>query len=137
MSTSHPVDTNITSSAQNVRTDLACIDGAYGHNNWRRLINMGVFTPSWRSELHAQGGPGYSLLHAFRYSSKVMMLTVGAGFFTFLVLITMTLSDYISRNWVCGKTQKGRTADLSTTLRSGRDDKSSYATLCHLDRSVA
>ena len=34
-----------------------------------------------------------------RYSSKVMMLTVGAGFFTFLVLITMTLSDYISRNW--------------------------------------
>jgi cytochrome c oxidase subunit 4 len=29
----------------------------------------------------------------------VMMLTVGAGFFTFLVLITMTLSDYISRNW--------------------------------------
>ena len=34
-----------------------------------------------------------------RYSSRVMMLTVGAGFFTFLVLITMTLSDYISRNW--------------------------------------
>jgi cytochrome c oxidase subunit IV len=34
-----------------------------------------------------------------RYSSKLMMLTVGAGFFTFLVLITMTLSDYISRNW--------------------------------------
>jgi cytochrome c oxidase subunit 4 len=34
-----------------------------------------------------------------RYSSKVMMLTVGAGFFTFLVLITMTLSDYISRSW--------------------------------------
>jgi cytochrome c oxidase subunit 4 len=34
-----------------------------------------------------------------RYSYRVMMLTVGAGFFTFLVLITMTLSDYISRNW--------------------------------------
>src|ERR1700743_1837950 len=34
-----------------------------------------------------------------RYSSKVMMLTVGAGFFPFLVLIKMTLSDYISRNW--------------------------------------
>jgi cytochrome c oxidase subunit IV len=34
-----------------------------------------------------------------RYSSRLMMLTVGAGFFTFLVLITMTLSDYISRNW--------------------------------------
>jgi cytochrome c oxidase subunit IV len=34
-----------------------------------------------------------------RYSSKVMMLTVAAGFFTFFVLITMTLSDYISRSW--------------------------------------
>lgn len=34
-----------------------------------------------------------------RYSSKVMKLTVAAGFFTFLILITMTLSDYISRAW--------------------------------------
>jgi cytochrome c oxidase subunit IV len=34
-----------------------------------------------------------------RYSSKLMMLTVGSGFFTFIILITMTLSDYISRNW--------------------------------------
>jgi cytochrome c oxidase subunit IV len=34
-----------------------------------------------------------------RYSSKLTMLTVGAGFFTFLVLITMTMTDYISRAW--------------------------------------
>jgi cytochrome c oxidase subunit IV len=34
-----------------------------------------------------------------RYSSKLMMLTVFSGFFTFLVLITMTLSDYMSRAW--------------------------------------
>jgi cytochrome c oxidase subunit IV len=34
-----------------------------------------------------------------RYSSKLMMLTVLSGFFTFLVLITMTLTDYISRAW--------------------------------------
>ncbi|HEV2274701.1 MAG TPA: cytochrome C oxidase subunit IV family protein [Acidobacteriaceae bacterium] len=34
-----------------------------------------------------------------RYSSKVMKLTVAAGFFTFLVLITMTLTDYMSRTW--------------------------------------
>jgi cytochrome c oxidase subunit 4 len=26
-------------------------------------------------------------------------MTVGAGFFTFLMLITMTLSDYMSRAW--------------------------------------
>jgi cytochrome c oxidase subunit IV len=34
-----------------------------------------------------------------RYSSKLTMLTVGAGFFTFIVLITMTMTDYISRAW--------------------------------------
>ena len=34
-----------------------------------------------------------------KYSSRLIMMTVGAGFFTFLVLITLTLSDYISRAW--------------------------------------
>ena len=34
-----------------------------------------------------------------KYQSNLIKMTVGAGFFTFLVLITMTLSDYISRNW--------------------------------------
>jgi len=34
-----------------------------------------------------------------KYQSKLVKLTVSAGFFTFLVLITMTLTDYISRAW--------------------------------------
>ena len=34
-----------------------------------------------------------------KYQSKLVKLTVGAGFFTFLVLVTMTLTDYISRAW--------------------------------------
>jgi cytochrome c oxidase subunit 4 len=34
-----------------------------------------------------------------KYQSKLVKLTVGAGFFTFLVLITMTLTDYFSRAW--------------------------------------
>ncbi len=34
-----------------------------------------------------------------KYQSRLIKITVGAGFFTFLVLITMTLSDYISRAW--------------------------------------
>ena len=33
------------------------------------------------------------------YQSKLIKMTVAAGFFTFIVLITMTLSDYISRAW--------------------------------------
>jgi len=34
-----------------------------------------------------------------KYQSKLIKVTVGAGFFMFLVLVTMTLSDYISRAW--------------------------------------
>ena len=34
-----------------------------------------------------------------KYQSNLIKMTVGAGFFTFAALITMTLSDYISRAW--------------------------------------
>lgn len=34
-----------------------------------------------------------------KYSSRLMKLTVGAGLFTFLVLVGMSLADYISRAW--------------------------------------
>jgi len=31
--------------------------------------------------------------------SKLIKMTVGAGFFTFFVLIMMTMADYVSRAW--------------------------------------
>jgi cytochrome c oxidase subunit 4 len=34
-----------------------------------------------------------------KYQSRLVKMTVGAGFFTFIVLITMTLTDYMSRAW--------------------------------------
>lgn len=34
-----------------------------------------------------------------KYSSKLTKLTVAAGFFTFIVLLMMTMTDYISRAW--------------------------------------
>ena len=34
-----------------------------------------------------------------KYSSRLTMLTVASGFFTFIVLIMMTMTDYISRAW--------------------------------------
>jgi cytochrome c oxidase subunit 4 len=34
-----------------------------------------------------------------KYSSKLTKLTVIAGLFTFITLISMTLADYISRAW--------------------------------------
>jgi len=34
-----------------------------------------------------------------KYSTKLTKLTVGAGIFTFLTLISMTLADFVSRAW--------------------------------------
>lgn len=34
-----------------------------------------------------------------KYSSKLTKLTVCSGLFTFLVLITLTMTDYLSRAW--------------------------------------
>ena len=34
-----------------------------------------------------------------KYQSRLIKMTIGAGFFTFLVLIMMAMSDYISRAW--------------------------------------
>jgi len=34
-----------------------------------------------------------------KYSSRLVKLTVVAGFFTFLILVFMSLSDYVSRAW--------------------------------------
>ena len=63
-------------------------------------LNMGVFNPIVALGIACLKAVLVILFFMhIRYSSRVMMLTVGAGFFTFLVLITMTLSDYISRNW--------------------------------------
>jgi cytochrome c oxidase subunit 4 len=33
------------------------------------------------------------------YSSRLLKMTVGAGLFTFMLLISLTMTDYISRAW--------------------------------------
>ncbi len=37
-------------------------------------------------------------MHA-KYQSRLIKMTIGSGFFVFLVLIVMTMSDYVSRSW--------------------------------------
>jgi cytochrome c oxidase subunit 4 len=37
-------------------------------------------------------------MHA-AYQSRLIKMTIGAGFFVFLVLIAMTMTDYVSRAW--------------------------------------
>ena len=38
-----------------------------------------------------------------RYSSRLTKITVAAGFFWLLILITLSLSDYITRDWTLGQ----------------------------------
>jgi cytochrome c oxidase subunit 4 len=37
-------------------------------------------------------------MHA-KYQSRLIKMTIGSGFFLFIVLITMTMLDYVSRAW--------------------------------------
>ena len=64
------------------------------------FVEMGVFNPIVALAI---GVIKATLVVLFfmgvKYSSKLTMLTVGAGIFTFLTLISMTLADYISRAW--------------------------------------
>ena len=46
-----------------------------------------------------QGHSGGAVLYACEVQHQVTKLTVGAGIFTFLVLIGMTLTDYFTRAW--------------------------------------
>ena len=63
-------------------------------------INLGVFNPIIALAIASFKGVIVILffMHV-KYQSRLIKVTVGAGFFMFLVLVTMTLSDYISRAW--------------------------------------
>jgi cytochrome c oxidase subunit 4 len=63
-------------------------------------INLGVFNPIIALAIASFKGVIVILffMHV-KYQSNLIKVTVGAGFFMFLVLVTMTLSDYISRAW--------------------------------------
>ncbi len=64
------------------------------------FIDLGAFNPILALGIACFKGVLVILffMHVY-YSSRLMKLTVSAGFFTFLVLIMMTLSDYMSRSW--------------------------------------
>jgi cytochrome c oxidase subunit IV len=64
------------------------------------FIDLGPFNPVLALGIACFKGVIVILffMHVY-YSSRLMKLTVAAGFFTFLVLIMMTLSNYMSRSW--------------------------------------
>ncbi len=63
-------------------------------------IPMGVFNPIVALAIASTKAVIVILffMHV-KYQSKLIKMTVGAGFFTFFVLIMMTMADYMSRAW--------------------------------------
>jgi cytochrome c oxidase subunit 4 len=63
-------------------------------------VDMGVFNP-----IAALGIASFKavivilfFMHV-KYQSRLVKMTVGLGFLTFLILVMMTLLDYLSRAW--------------------------------------
>lgn len=67
---------------------------------WAAYIDLGILNPVVALAIACTKAVIVILffMHV-KYQSKLVKLTVMSGFFTFLVLITMTLTDYISRAW--------------------------------------
>ena len=67
---------------------------------WASFIDLGFWNPIIALAIASTKATLVVLffMHV-KYSSKLTKLTVFAGVFTFLILISMTLSDYISRAW--------------------------------------
>lgn len=63
------------------------------------FINLGIFNPVVALTIACIKAVLVILffMHV-RYSSKLTMVTVGAGFFWLLILITLSLTDYLSRS---------------------------------------
>jgi cytochrome c oxidase subunit 4 len=67
---------------------------------WASFVDLGAWNPIIALAIATTKATLVVLyfMHV-RYSSKLTMLTIGAGIFMFLVLISLTLADYISRAW--------------------------------------
>ncbi|HEY0263484.1 MAG TPA: cytochrome C oxidase subunit IV family protein [Granulicella sp.] len=63
-------------------------------------VNLGVFNPIIALAIACAKATIVILffMHVI-FQSKLIKMTVAAGFFMFIVLIVMTLSDYMSRAW--------------------------------------
>jgi cytochrome c oxidase subunit 4 len=64
------------------------------------FVNLGILNPIIALAIACTKAVVVILffMHVF-FQSKLIKMTVAGGFFMFLVLVTMTLSDYISRAW--------------------------------------
>ncbi len=80
-----------------VYVTLLCLTGL---TVWAAYWPMGIFNPVVALLIASIKASVVILffMHAI-YQSRLIKLTIGSGFFLFLVLISMTLLDYMSRAW--------------------------------------
>ncbi len=78
----------------------ATLAGAHRTTVWASYLEWGVFNPvvALAIAVHKAMLVVLFFMHV-KYSTKLTKLTVGAGVFTFLVLVGMTLADYFTRAW--------------------------------------
>jgi len=67
---------------------------------WASYVNLGIFNPVVALAIACTKATLVVLyfMHV-TYGTKLTKLTVGAGIFTFLILVGMTLADYFTRAW--------------------------------------
>jgi cytochrome c oxidase subunit 4 len=67
---------------------------------WASFIDLGFWNPIIALAIATSKATLVVLFFmGVKYSTKLTKLTVFAGIFTFLILISLTLADYISRSW--------------------------------------
>jgi cytochrome c oxidase subunit 4 len=67
---------------------------------WASFLELGLWNPVIALAIATSKATLVVLFFmGVKYSTKLTKLTVFAGIFTFLILISMTLSDYVSRAW--------------------------------------
>jgi cytochrome c oxidase subunit 4 len=67
---------------------------------WASFIDLGPWNPIIALAIATSKATLVVLFFmGVKYSSKLTKLTVFAGIFTFMILISLTLADYISRAW--------------------------------------
>jgi cytochrome c oxidase subunit 4 len=67
---------------------------------WASFIDLGPWNPVIALAIATSKATLVVLFFmGVKYSSKLTKLTVFAGIFTFMILISLTLADYISRAW--------------------------------------
>ena len=71
-----------------------------GATVWASFLELGVWNPIIALFIACVKATIVVLffMHV-KYSSKLTKLTVGAGLFTFMALVGMTLADYFTRAW--------------------------------------